>query len=170
MLITFYRWAIQVIAILITINYTGETDVAIRTIGGNKLKERLDKIKSQKPARLVYGYFPNATYPDGTFVASVANWNEFGTSKIPERPFFRHANKLLSKEVFHLSKKYKTINEGLLHAIGEMAVTNLHKSILGSGISYAANSIYTVSAKKSSKPLVDTGRLLNSATYKVTML
>jgi len=144
--------------------------VAIRTVGGNKLKETLDKFKVQKPMRLIYGYFPNATYPNGTFVASVAMWNEFGTSKIPERPFFRHANKLLSKEVTHLAKRYKEINTGLLHAIGEFAVSNIHKSILGSGISYAANSPYTISVKKSSKPLVDTGRLLNSATYKVTNL
>ena len=31
----------------------------------------------------------NATYPDGTPVAMVAFWNEYGTKRIPPRPFFR---------------------------------------------------------------------------------
>ena len=160
------------LATLVIINLTTISGgaVAIRTIGGDKIKGYLNKAKAQKPMRLVYGYFPNATYPDGTFVASVANWNEFGTSRIPERPFFRNANKNLSHEVKAIAKKYRFINNGLLHAVGELAVANIYKSILGFGVTYAPNSPYTVSLKKSSKPLVDTGRLLNSATYKVTVL
>ena len=156
------------LAILILTIIKGGASVAIRTVGREKLKEILNKAEFQKPMRLVYGYFPNATYPDGTFVATVATDNEFGTSRIPERPFFRNANKLLQDQVSHIAKKYKVINNGLLNAIGEIAVNSLGSSILGHGISYVPNAAYTIQMKKSSKPLVDTGRLLNSATYKVT--
>ena len=142
--------------------------MSVKTIGGGKLKEALAKAKAAKPMRLEYGYFPNATYPDGIFVASVALWNEFGTSKIPERPFFRNANARLTDSVKTFAYKYKTINEGLLYAIGETAVNDLKKSILGHGVSYAPNSPATIALKGSAKPLVDTGRLLGSATYKVT--
>lgn len=34
------------------------------------------------------GFFEDAKYPDGTQVAMVALWQNFGTSKIPPRPFF----------------------------------------------------------------------------------
>ena len=37
------------------------------------------------------GFFSTARYEDGTPVAAVAAWNEFGTETIPERPFFRNA-------------------------------------------------------------------------------
>ena len=35
------------------------------------------------------GVLENATYPDGTPVAMVAFWNEYGTKTSPVRAFFR---------------------------------------------------------------------------------
>lgn len=37
------------------------------------------------------GFIDEATYPDGTSVAQVAYWNEYGTETSPPRPFFRQA-------------------------------------------------------------------------------
>ena len=59
----------------------------------------LQKIKIDKKAitkfmgkeKLEIGFFETARYPNGTFVAQVAYFNEFGTLNIPMRPFFRNA-------------------------------------------------------------------------------
>ena len=37
------------------------------------------------------GWFENAKYENGVSVAQVAMWQEFGTGKIPPRPFMRVA-------------------------------------------------------------------------------
>jgi hypothetical protein len=59
---------------------------------GDKLVAALRAIseKVSKPATLRAGFLENATYPDGTPVATVAAANEFGTRRIPARPFFRN--------------------------------------------------------------------------------
>jgi hypothetical protein len=148
----------------------GDNMSSIKRVGGKALSDRLNKLKITKPARLEYGYFPNATYPNGTFVASVAAWNQYGTSKIPQRPFFSYANVTLNKKIRKIFKSHHEVDNKALNLIGEMTVNNLKKSILGYGISYVPNHPSTIVAKGSSKPLIDTGRLLNSATYKVTYI
>ena len=141
--------------------------------GGNRLKSVISHIKTAKPVSIDYGQHSNATYPDGLPVAQVALWNEYGTERIPERPSFRHANTLLGNEMayrlkgFSLEKSDKIVHDRTLHNIGEMAVNNLKQSVTGSGISYTQNAPSTIQSKKSSKPLIDTGRLLNSPTYQV---
>jgi len=61
--------------------------------GGNKLDGALLAIlKKLDVGELSVGFMEGATYPDGTPVAAVAFWNEFGhggTFPSPPRPFFR---------------------------------------------------------------------------------
>src|SRR5690348_14910432 len=60
-------------------------------VGGNRLKAHLaglaEKLGDGKVLRV--GFLEGETYPDGTNVAQVAFWNEYGTVKSPPRPFFR---------------------------------------------------------------------------------
>ena len=63
-----------------------------RVTGGDKLKRFVGKaIRDQrrgvKGIRL--GFLADAKYQNGTPVASVAMWNEFGTRRRAARPFFR---------------------------------------------------------------------------------
>ena len=61
--------------------------------GGDKLEAALREIsrKVSKPGKLRVGFLEGATYPDGTPVALVAWWNEFGTEdEFPPRPSFRN--------------------------------------------------------------------------------
>ena len=71
-----------------------------QTVGGEKLRKFLEEAKQAQATsvrRIAVGFFETAKYPDGTPVASVAAWNEFGTEHAdgrtmsPERPFFRNA-------------------------------------------------------------------------------
>ena len=54
------------------------------------LSAALSKYKEMN-ASVRVGVLENATYPDGTPVAMVAFWNEYGTRLAPPRPFFRNA-------------------------------------------------------------------------------
>lgn len=57
---------------------------------GNKALR--DLMKQFGGAEVTIGVYADATpYPGGQTVAEVALWNEFGTTKIPERSFFRSA-------------------------------------------------------------------------------
>jgi hypothetical protein len=53
-----------------------------------KLQEILDKVGKDNIVKV--GFISGALYPDGTPVAMVAALQEYGTSTIPSRPFFRN--------------------------------------------------------------------------------
>lgn len=59
--------------------------------GGDGVKSQLEFYGRNivKGGLLKVGYFENAKYPDGTSVAQVAFWQEFGNKRIPPRPTFR---------------------------------------------------------------------------------
>lgn len=61
--------------------------------GGEKLKKVLAEIGGKAGKQLKVGFLSDAVYPDGTSVAAVAFWNEYGHQgpfPAPPRPFFRN--------------------------------------------------------------------------------
>ena len=118
--------------------------------------------------RLRVGFFETSKYDDGTFVADVAKNNEFGTLKIPSRPFFRNAIENNTKKWVNFLAKdlVKTENAAMSYnRLGEVARGDIVKSI--NQTNSPANSPITIEAKGSSKPLVDTGFLRANVTFKV---
>ena len=65
--------------------------VTVKRTGGKKLERFLREAGKGGVSSVAVGFFADAKYQDGTPVAAVAAWNEFGTKNIPERPFFRNA-------------------------------------------------------------------------------
>lgn len=129
-----------------------------------ELKGMLNKNKES----LEVGFFETAKYQNGEYVANVANMQEFGTLKIPARPFFRTAvsknqgkwlgifkNQFLANQDFNLS----------LNQVGEVARGDIVMSIMQTNT--PPNAEATIKAKGSSKPLIDTGFMRNSVTFKV---
>ena len=118
--------------------------------------------------QLKVGFFETSKYDDGTFVADVAKINEFGTLKIPSRPFFRNAIENNTKKwVNFLAKdlvKFENA-EMCYNRLGEVVRGDIVKSI--NQTNSPANSPITIKAKGSSKPLVDTGFLRANVTFKV---
>ena len=60
--------------------------------GGDRLEKVLAQIAENAKGSVKVGFLAGATYPDGTPVAQVAFWNEFGHGgrfPSPPRPFFR---------------------------------------------------------------------------------
>jgi hypothetical protein len=103
--------------------------------GGKKLDAYLaNRVNKLKRGELRVGFLENATYPDGTPVAQVAAWQEFGTDTIPPRPFFR--NMIAAKggdwprSVANLLKRTDYDAEKVLRMMGEGISAQLRSSII----------------------------------------
>lgn len=128
------------------------------------------------------GFFEEAKYPDGESVAAVAAQNEFGNpaERVPARPFFRPTveNK---KEHWGLqfagamiaSFEGKIDFSDALDQIGGESSGDVSKTISMiyepplSPATIRARAERGSSGKASTKPLVDTGLMMQSVTYKV---
>ena len=126
------------------------------------LSAALSKYKDMN-ASVRVGVLENATYPDGTPVAMVAFWNEYGTRTSPVRAFFRTTvsenkkNWVLS--VQNLMKMHNNPKQ-VMGLIGVHMQEQIVQSI--NTWSDPPNSAYTIAKKGFDKPLVETGLLMRS--------
>lgn len=155
--------------------------------GGNKLKAFLRRAKTAK-ARSVkgvdVGYFSDARYPPVRTgknggqkqkpvpVAAVAAWNEFGTKdgRVPERPFIRQAIKGADKDLIEVLKENidpldMVLTRQTAGKMGQVMVGRIQRSI--TTLRTPPNAPATIRKKSSSNPLIDTGTLRQSVTYKI---
>ena len=125
--------------------------------------------KSFKNATLEVGFFENARYPNGTYVASVAKWQELGTIHIPPRPFMRPTieNKQESWVRFVNQQSAKGVPTDKIFAqLGELIKGQIITKI--GSVNTPPLKKTTIKAKGSSKPLIDTGIMRRSVTYVVS--
>ncbi|OOF52560.1 hypothetical protein [Rodentibacter trehalosifermentans] len=110
-------------------------------------------------------------YENGASVLDVAAWNEFGTNKIPSRPFIRQC---FSDNLPALEKGLRIVAVKVLNGeepkialsqLGQWYQDKQKECLLH--FPWKPNAASTVKAKGSSKPLVDTSQLVNSIRYKV---
>lgn len=111
-------------------------------------------------------------YPSGQSIIEVAIDNNFGTEKIPRRPFMDMATPKIQKEYKALmAKLMKRLNEGsldykaALQAAGLKAEAEIRKTITAGP--FKPNTPETIKQKKSSKPLIDTGDMRKYVTHVV---
>ena len=142
------------------------------------------KIKNPKDAYVSIGWFEDQTYYDGTSIANVAKWNEFGTRQgVPQRPFLRTSimenekkwHELLKTLVQRAIDEDKSMDKALL-VFGEQVKADIQETILAGGwkpnakISqtggWMRNKIsgkpFYVKGKGGKQPLIDTGTMLRS--------
>ncbi|MCK5610550.1 hypothetical protein KAR91_52235 [Candidatus Pacearchaeota archaeon] len=114
------------------------TSITVKTEQSNKnaMKQIVKRLEKLKDKSLSVGFFSNSQYPDGTPVASVAMWNNNGTDRIPERPFFtkgiligQMSGRAISKELigdlvlgeitqkFYLNAMGSTYQDAIVQAI-----------------------------------------------------
>lgn len=123
---------------------------------------------SEMNASVRVGVLENATYPDGTPVAMVAFWNEYGTKTSPVRAFFRTTvsdqkkNWVLS--VQNLMKMHDDPKK-VMGLIGEHMRGQIVQSI--NTWTDPPNAPYTVAMKGFNKPLVDQGIMMRSISFEV---
>lgn len=143
--------------------------VAIK--GGDKfekaMRELVDKLAIDSTLRV--GFLEKAKYPDGTSVALVAAFNNWGTARMPPRPFFsnmvRDKNKdwpgtlanLIKANNFDTTKALMLMGEGIKGQL-QQAIRDTNSPPL---------SPVTVKAKGFDKPLINTAHMFNSVDYEV---
>ena len=148
-------------------------DVATRVLsGGGGLKKALADIgKKMGNGHVNVGFMAGSTYPDGTPVAAVAFWNEYGdpSKSRPPRPFFR---RMIAKESPTWAPKIKRLAKAnsfngaqVLGLMGEDIKGALQQSINDFDSPALAQS--TIDAKGFAKPLIDSAHMLNSVSSEV---
>ena len=150
--------------------------VTSETTGGHKLKRILRQTLARKGVGKVdVGFFKQAKYPDGTPVAAVAAWQEFGTKTIPQRPFFRNAlekSKQASKEIIRrgtmrrYGKTIMKVDRRLANLLGLSTSDHIKQEIVT--LDDPPLSPVTIAKKGSTNPLVDTDVMKGSVTWVVT--
>jgi hypothetical protein len=134
----------------------------------DSVTRHLKELAAKMSGSVEVGFLEGATYPDGTPVAAVAFWNEYGNDFTPPRPFFRT---MIAKE----SPSWGPKLAGALKATGDgdKALALMGEDIQGALIqsindfTTPALAPSTIAAKGFDKPLIDTGHMVNSTSYRV---
>ena len=138
--------------------------------GGKKLQKLLREAGKGGAKEVEVGFFSTARYPDGTHVAEVAAYNEFGTGTIPERPFFRRAIAEMEDRLSQIipagiDTEQMTVDPNLGDKVGAYAAGQVQESI--TALREPPNAPETVRRKGSSNPLVDSGFMRGSVSWRV---
>ena len=124
-----------------------------------------DIVKDSKEKGVEVGFFGGAKYPNGLEIAENAIIQNYGSPKngIPPRPFFdtciKENEDKWSEKFAELIAKGVNVKQAL-NVIGELIKTDLQDSIANGN--WVANAPSTIKKKKSSRPLIDTGTMINS--------
>lgn len=150
----------------------------VKISGGDKWKKHLEKYREEP--ELHVGILSGATYQGegdesqaGKKVAEVAYWNEYGTQKIPARPFFRNTIEEKKEEwvqaVASEVKRGQSI-ENALTAVGDNITADIVDTIK-QGIEPALSETTLANRKKkghtSTTPLMDSMTLIKTIDFEV---
>jgi len=151
----------------------------VRTSGGKRFKRMLRQAGRGGVLGLEVGFFSTGRYPDGTPVAAVAAWNEFGTRTasgeihIPERPFFRQVmnDEAVRQGVVNILRagmdpERGVVDPQLAGRVGAYLQGQVQQRIVD--LDQPPNSPLTVAAKGSSNPLIASGFMRLSVTWRVS--
>lgn len=146
--------------------------------GSKKLKKFIKDRGAKKTAKS--GWFPNNKYSDGKFVAQVAAQNEFGTDKIPARPFVRPTisekkrewaviSEVLAKKLIDGQIDFNTFfNQFILVVEGDVRdkIRSIQEPALAESTIKARLSKLKSGKRTGTleKPLIDTAIMINSLT------
>ena len=138
--------------------------------GADGVAKALEKIaKSMGGGEVAVGFMDGATYPNGTPVAAVAFWNEYGKEGQPPRPFFRQMIAAESPswpdKMAALARATDYNGDKVLALMGEDIKGALQQSLNDFQTPSLAQS--TIDKKGFAKPLIDTSHMLNSISYEV---
>ena len=132
------------------------------------LAQALNRLVSSDARHVQVGVIDNSRYPDGTSVASVAFWNEYGTKTAPARPFFRDTIK--EKKQTWVALATQAIKAGytvdhMLGLVGAQMMTDVQFSIMT--FTTPPNATYTVAKKGFQAPLRNTMLMHDSIKFDV---
>lgn len=151
--------------------------------GGSKLARFAKTAGKGGVKEVQVGVFATARYQDGTPVAAVAAWNNFGTEnrdgsvRIPARPFLSTAAKTMRKPITkHLRAAMRgrkgVVSRTIASQVGLLGQREIQQQIRDGNWKPNAPSTRKVKRGKgrkkgSIKPLIDTGLMRRSVSYKI---
>lgn len=115
------------------------------------------------------GFFDGQSYPNGLTVAANAAIHNFGTKTIPARPFMDEAAQAFEQAEPQVAMIYKRALENSDASIANQRVGALYAQKIRESIrkgSFQSLKKETIERKGSSKPLIDTGLLIGSVSFK----
>lgn len=132
------------------------------------LDQALNRFVTDKDQHVQVGVLDGSKYPDGTGVASVAFWNEYGTKVAPPRPFFRDTIKQNKSEWVKLATASLSAGHPvsqMLGLVGSKMQTDIQMSIM----TWTAppNSAYTIAMKGFDAPLRNTMLMHDSIKFEL---
>jgi len=142
----------------------------VQGVQKNWMARLLDRVlRRGAQMHLNAGFLEGASYPDGTPVAAVAYWNEFGTSRMPSRPFMRETIAKNQDQWPRLLAACLKQSGGDLEKALDMAAERIVAQIQEEIRTFQSPPLApsTIKAKGFDKPLIDTGHMLNSVGYEV---
>ena len=138
----------------------------------DKIEKELDYLRKHE---VIVGFVSDEADKkvDGVPIWLYASYNEFGTSTIPARPFFRSAINKNRKEIISEMKGFfakvgtgKMTGEQALKGIGLIVQGMIQESIKNG--SWQANVPGTIKAKKGiGQPLIETGSMLRAVSFEI---
>ena len=151
--------------------------MSARMRGGAKLAKYLADLKrnASNAQRVDVGFFRDATYTDGTPVATVAAVQEFGNDRVPARSFMRttiaERGRQWPKAAAATLKATGCDARQALETMGQVAAQEMQDKISSITEPPLAPSTVKQRAKKGSenpdKPLIDTATMINALRYQV---
>lgn len=138
--------------------------------GLRAFRQRLQRDLASAP-KLLVGFLDGATYPDGTRVAAVAAYNEYGDPACnrPPRPFMRqtieHERDGWGKTLAAGLRMNNYKAEAGLGALGEDIAGAIRETI--TQFDSPPLSPCTIARKGFAKPLIDTGMMLRSVSWEL---
>lgn len=147
-----------------------KVDTKLNLRGLGNLAKRLATLARTKAE---VGFFQGDTYDDGTPVAQVAAWNEYGSRFHPQRPFMQETleNKTNLHAIIKVMKqaaRASILNQGgarsLMQLLGKIVAEEIKITIAN----YPGhNSPSTIDRKGFDRPLFDTGKMLESVRFRI---
>jgi hypothetical protein len=136
------------------------------TIGIHGMEGEQKKLVRRVPAYRKAKKGQRETVDQNLTVAQVAFYNEFGTSKIPERSFLRSVFRKKNREITLAANRILMNDpDKFYEMIGQFVLTQM-KMQISNNIPPALKP-ETIRRKGSSTALVDTGQLRTALTYRV---
>lgn len=141
--------------------------------GLKKLLKALGDLKGKNVVVGIRGKDATKKYDNGATVGLVAKSMEFGTKTIPKRPFLqqtviRYADDIGEEAASEFSQKNVLNNpEQVLEEVGRTAASFVVAAINGANSWARPNLLSTIDRKRSTHPLIDTGKLRDSISWAV---
>lgn len=135
-----------------------------RDLGLKRIMRELEKAKT---ATVEVGIHEGSTTPDGLTIAQYATYNEYGTSKIPERSFMRSTfDENLGKIKISMDREYRQIISGGKTVYAALSRVGMDHSIdiqmKIRDLKTPKNADSTIARKGSDNPLIQDGHMVNS--------